>query len=124
VVLGTLSAVSCYLLEGDVGFWHRQLRHAPLGDIDLVHMWLCDPHAGGALYQNPIDGPISARSKWLMLGGHSAVSSPMERLFSTNQKKQPPRLESALLLHKSGALSQDTQLDICHDQIISKEGNP
>ena len=67
VVLGAPLTVACNPLDGDVGFWHRQLRHAPVRNIDLVYARMCDRHAGSALYQNPIDSPILARSKRLIL---------------------------------------------------------
>src|SRR5438445_10872224 len=58
VVLDAPLTVACYPLDGDAGFRNRQLRYAPVGDIDLVHVRLCDPHAGSALYQNPIASPM------------------------------------------------------------------
>src|SRR2546425_6982674 len=67
VVLGAPLAVAFDPLDGDVGFWPRQLRHAPVRNIDLVYARMCDRHAWSALYQNPIDSPIFTRSKRLIL---------------------------------------------------------
>src|SRR5439155_19244 len=56
------------LTAGNSVVWHLQLRYAPVRNIDLVYARVCDRHAGSALYQNPIDSPILARSKRLIKG--------------------------------------------------------